>query len=91
MTNQANAGAERPPIKPIGGLDLNVYCFSQVSGTSTLIAHNVYGWRCTIGVSGELHGIDMHHACRTLYGRSDTWAEFGDFNDPYSWRCFVEG
>lgn len=75
----------------LGGIDISGACADQWPGTvARLVSNNVYGWRCRVyySVGWRDFGVDLNRACRTQYGRSNAYAKYGNYNDPYSWRCY---
>ena len=49
--------------------------------------YDVMSWRCVVRTTNGqtwLRGMDINSVCRVYnWGRST----YGNFNDPYSWRC----
>ncbi|CDQ42260.1 hypothetical protein BN1047_00110 [Mycolicibacterium neoaurum] len=76
----------------LGGINVNVACTYQykVPGYGTILRsqNNVYGWRCGSSVwsASDVRGVDMARECRRVFGNA--YADFLNFKDPYSWRCF---
>jgi hypothetical protein len=75
------------PARQGGGLDLNSYCQARGYTGVVLEAHNAYGWKCRDS-GGGLHGMDLYDACAWQYGRGKPI--YGDFDDPYSWKCVFQ-
>jgi hypothetical protein len=73
----------------LGGLHLIEYCRSLEGpdARSILVGGCVNDWRCV--VHGDSFPIDMQEACRAEYGGYRVRAQYGDFNDPYSWLCYA--
>lgn len=73
------------PAAQAASLDLDRYCRENGHSHSTLTQYNAYGWVC-VGYNGVYYGMDLNNACQTQYG-SGWWAQYRNFNDPYSWEC----
>ncbi len=74
----------------LGGVELGGYCRSINYWGALLVEHNAYGWRCHRSTN-DLRGINMDEACKWQYPayRDRVRATYRDFNNPYSWYCFV--
>jgi hypothetical protein len=75
----------------LGGVSIQGACNAQFPGTTAdVVQNNVYGWRCKTYWSGGpvyYSGIDLSRQCRAQYGSSAS-ANYTNYNDPYSWRCY---
>ena len=74
----------------LGGLDFYEYCTERYGSrsTPTLLAANVWGWRCVVpGRVTLFEPIEISEACTVLH-HVDAVAHFADEASPYSWRCY---
>lgn len=88
-----DTAAKRPTERQsLGGVNLSAYCKSLGYTKATLVHHNVYGWRCYKHEGqGLWAGLNVTLACRKQYKRddNDAYAQYLDFNNPYSWVCYA--
>ena len=72
-------------VQPAQAADypVNVTIACQLAGYSSasLVAGNVYGWRCNPGSVGA----DIQLWCSYAY--AGTTAVYLNYSNPYSWRC----
>ncbi|TRW88801.1 hypothetical protein FK535_00495 [Mycolicibacterium sp. 018/SC-01/001] len=77
----------------VGDIVVDAACVYQyrTATWATLYEQNANGWQC---ISNEWkatdhRSVDMSRECRRNYGAS-AYADYLDFNNPYSWRCFID-
>lgn len=89
--SSVDTAAKRPTERrSLGGVNLSAYCKSLGYTKATLVHHNVYGWRCYKHQGqGLWAGLSVTQACKKKYGFDDAYAQYLDFNNPYSWVCYV--
>ena len=90
----AGIGAAKPvsAITRLGGVSMYAACNDQHPGTTLVLVENtVSGWKCRTSWSGGVvdYGIDVEKRCKRQYGRNAAKAAYDDYNDPYSWYCYV--
>jgi hypothetical protein len=76
----------------LGGVSIWNACVYQHGTPSdvALVSNDVYGWRCHYngGWNGIYMGVSVGQECKRTHG-SSAYAEYADFNNPYSWGCYV--
>ena len=74
---------------------LRVYCSYQQSKVPALRHHNAYGWVCGWpGTTSQDQPISMDQVCNNTYEKApimDDVAKYGNYADPYSWKCYEGG
>jgi hypothetical protein len=82
-------------LGPVTIKALRYYCsFQPGSYPPRLIHHNAYGWACAppgAVVPGQSESISMNQVCNNMYEKApimDDVAKYGNYADPYSWRCY---
>lgn len=96
-------GEENPPpetvetakqeLRVLGGLDLHTQCRRQHGSSAFAVLLQpifspgaAYAWRCRTWTD---HHIDMQLFCKWQYNNSWAAASFTDFNNGYSWYCYL--
>jgi hypothetical protein len=87
-------GSTASALTVLGGLDLTKQCRREYGSAAFSVllqpVHSpgaAYAWRCR--VSGVDHGIDMQLFCRWQYSNPNAFGAYNDFNDGYSWFCYL--
>lgn len=88
--------------RDLGGLDLKATCYRVYGGDKKWTYAELQGktagdWRCFRGFqaapwlgpkwSGP-YKMDLNEACRYKHGKR-SYAKAKDWNNPYSWRCYI--
>ena len=78
----------------LGGIDLDSQCRRRHGGSAFAILLQpvvspgaAYAWRCY--ANGFYNDIDMTLFCRWQYNNGNAFAAYGDFNNAYSWSCYL--
>ena len=78
----------------LGGIDLDAQCRRRHGSSAFAVLLQpvispgaAYAWRCFAG--GVYNDIDMQLFCRWQYGNASAFAAYGDFNNAYSWSCYL--
>jgi hypothetical protein len=95
MSTPASAAGNIPPNKvKVGGIDMVGACSRQHGSAfrhAVLVRHNVMGWRCQNDSQPNslLKHLDLDiYACQRVYG-SGMAAYYEDFNNPFTWGCYI--
>lgn len=82
---------------PLGGVDLDAYCRQKgYTGVHLGNPQDAGSWTCQSSSSGwsgydtSSSGISVTQACREQYRNSNAYAEASNWNDAYSWGCYVK-
>jgi len=78
----------------LGGLDLDRQCRRRHGGSAFAVLLQpvispgaAYAWRCY--QNGTYHHIDMRLFCIWQYNNFNAVDAFSDFNNAYSWYCYL--
>lgn len=75
----------KPKVR-LGGMNLANYCQRKYgSSKHTLVANNVYGWRCI--ANGQKLGINASEVCAWQY-RPGSVPRYDVYNNAYTWYCY---
>ena len=79
-------------LGPVTIQAVKAYCSFQTSQTLILRQHNAYGWVCGVpGTTEADESISMDQVCNNMYEKDpimDEVAKYGNYADPYSWKCY---
>ena len=75
----------------LGGVNLTPWCKSKFGSNfkAKLIGKTAGDWTCEQS-SGNRRPISVKSACQKQYGKRAYKAQALDWNDPYSWKCFLK-
>jgi hypothetical protein len=78
----------------LGGLNLDAQCRRRHGSSAFAVLLQpvispgaAYAWRCF--ANGVYNDIDMQLFCRWQYNNASAFAAYGDFNNAYSWSCYL--
>lgn len=74
-----------PPTPDSRGMDVTGWCQRLGYASAVVAGTDVYSWQCQAS-DGSQVGLDLSALCSQTYG-DNYQPEYGDFNDPYSWKC----
>ncbi len=81
-------------LTALGGIDLNAQCRRRHGGGAFAVLLQpvispgaAYAWRCF--ANGVYNDIDMQLFCRWQYNNGSAFGAYGDFNNAYSWTCYL--
>lgn len=71
--------------------DLAAYCADHGHTTAVLLGATVYDWKCAdaTGSTRQLSDLSLPDVCLWEAGEEFGLDRFRDFNDPYSWECYI--
>lgn len=79
--------ANNATVADLGGININLYCQSQYSGSSVLLdQNNPYSWRCK-KPDATLVSLDLNKVCVWQYVSSIAYAKLYSPSGPYNWHC----
>ena len=78
----------------LGGIDLDAQCRRRHGSSAFAVLLQpvispgaAYAWRCL--ANGVYNDIDMQLFCRWQYSNASAFGAYGDFNNAYSWSCYL--
>lgn len=93
MVPLATLAAPAHAATRLGGVSMYNACQRQWPGSNVaLIApYNVMDWKCAFNGSlgASFMGINVNLQCKQQYNNSNAYAAYSDFNNAYSWSCYV--
>lgn len=92
--DEETLGSLTQAITVLGGLDLNQNCRRRHGQAAYAVLLQpvyspgaAYAWRCR--QNGTDHHIDMQLFCRWQYDNSYAAGTYSDYNNAYSWYCYL--
>ena len=84
-------GKKRVTAPTLRGVNLTPWCKSKFGSNfnAKLIGKTAGDWTCEQS-SGNRRPISVKSACQLQYGKRAYKAQALDWNDPYSWKCYLK-
>jgi hypothetical protein len=76
-------------VRVLNANDMTAFCSAFGFSSAGLIANNGYSWQCHPVTRNYNFPFIVSLECEMLLRQSAAIDRLGDFNDPYSWQCWL--